>query len=74
MLLVGTCPTHALPLLPQVRASRVPGPEEDREVAHSAFMNAYGKSHHGPHISGMQEFAGAVSASTVLPRAGRVAG
>lgn len=46
---------------PQVRASAVPGPEEDREVAHAAFMSAYGQSHHGPHIKGMQEFAGAVS-------------
>lgn len=46
---------------PQVRASAVPGPEEDREVAHAAFMSAYGQSHHGPRIKGMQEFAGAVS-------------
>jgi hypothetical protein len=44
-----------------VRASRVPTPDEDKEVAHSAFLNAYGQSHHGPHIQGMQEFAGAVS-------------
>lgn len=46
----------------QVRASRVPSPDEDREVMHAAFMNAYGQSHHGPRIKGMQEFAGAVSA------------
>jgi hypothetical protein len=45
----------------QVRASRVPGPEEDKEVAHAAFLNAYGKSHHSPRVQGMQEFAGAVS-------------
>ena len=48
---------------PQVRASRVPTPDEDKEVAHSAFLNAYGQSHHGPNIKGMQEFAGAVSAT-----------
>lgn len=47
---------------PQVRASRVPTPDEDKEVMHEAFMNAYGQSHHGPRIKGMQEFAGAVSA------------
>ncbi len=45
-----------------MRASRVPSPDEDREVMHAAFMNAYGQSHHGPRIKGMQEFAGAVSA------------
>ena len=46
----------------QVRASRVPTPDEDKEVAHSAFLNAYGQSHNNPNIQGMQEFAGAVSA------------
>lgn len=52
---------------PQVRASAVPGPEEDREVAHAAFMSAYGQSHHGPHIKGMQEFAGALLARQRIP-------
>lgn len=46
---------------PQARASAVPTPDEDKEVMHQAFLSAYGQSHHGPHISGMQEFAGAVS-------------
>ena len=48
---------------PQARASAVPGPEEDREVAHAAFMSAYGQPHHGPRNTGTQEFAGAVSAA-----------
>ena len=46
---------------PKAMASAVPGPDEDREVMHAAFMSAYGQSHHGPRIKGMQEFAGAVS-------------
>ncbi|KAL4435913.1 hypothetical protein ABPG77_000675 [Micractinium sp. CCAP 211/92] len=52
---------------PQVRASRVPSPDEDREVMHAAFMNAYGQSHHGPRIKGMQEFAGALLARQRIP-------
>ncbi|KAL4458808.1 hypothetical protein ABPG75_013673 [Micractinium tetrahymenae] len=52
---------------PQVRASRVPTPDEDREVMHTAFMNAYGQSHHGPRIKGMQEFAGALLARQRIP-------
>ena len=47
-----------------VKASRVSDADEDKEVAHSAFLNAYGTAHHGPRISGMQEFAGAVSDAT----------
>lgn len=54
----------------QVRASRVPGPDEDKEVAHAAFLNAYGNTHQGPRIKGMQEFAGAVSEESREVQAG----
>lgn len=50
------------------KASKIPTPDEDRDVAHSAFMHAFenAKPEH-LHIPGMQEFAGAVSS-----RAGRI--
>ena len=60
-----------------VRASRVSGPEEDREVAHFAFMHAFQASApEAARIPGMQEFAGAVSGQTgqrAACRLGRVA-
>ena len=39
----------------------MPTPDEDKEVAHAAFLHAVEQSHHLPHIKGMQEFAGGVS-------------
>ena len=54
----------------QVRASRVPGPDEDREVAHSAYMHAFQESAPAvARIPGMQEFAGAVSGWVGRPSA-----
>lgn len=48
---------------PALRASRIPTPEEDREVAHSAFLHAFQSAQPEKlRIHGMQEFAGAVSA------------
>lgn len=55
-------------LCSQVRASRVPTPDEDKEVMHAAFLSAYGQSGHGPRIKGMQEFAGAVRVRRVQIR------
>lgn len=50
---------------PAVKASRIPTPEEDREVAHSAFMHAFQNAQpESCRIPGMQEFAGAVSPHT----------
>lgn len=59
----GGPPLPQAPLPPQqaaAHASAVSGPDEDKEVMHNAFLAAYGTSHHGPRIHGMQEFAGAV--------------
>lgn len=55
---------------PALRASRIPTPEEDREVAHSAFLHAFQSAQPEKlRIHGMQEFAGAVSAGAGQGRA-----
>ena len=49
-------------LTPVVRASRIPTPDEDKEVAHSAFLSAFQSAQpEVVRIHGMQEFASAVS-------------
>eukprot|EP00887_Chlorella_sp_A99_P006502 scaffold3.g6502.t1 len=51
-----------------VRASRVSSPEEDKEVAHAAYMHAFQESAPAQaRIPGMQEFAGALLARQRIP-------
>jgi hypothetical protein len=50
------------------RASAVPGPEEDREVAHEAFLHAFQEAQpERARIAGMQEFASALLSRSRIP-------
>jgi hypothetical protein len=67
----GPAPQGPNCTVPVVKASRIPTPDEDREVAHSAYMHAFQNAQPEKlRIHGMQEFAGAVSGMCLdrLPR------
>lgn len=50
------------------RASPIPGPEEDREVAHSAYLHAFQEAQpEKARVPGMQEFASAILARSRIP-------
>lgn len=50
------------------RASAIPGPEEDREVAHEAFLHAFQESQpERARVPGMQEFASALLSRSRIP-------
>ena len=50
------------------RASAIPTPDEDKEVAHNAFMSAFQESQpERVRVPGMQEFASAVLARARIP-------
>lgn len=50
------------------RASPIPGPEEDREVAHSAYLHAFQEAQpERARVPGMQEFASAILARSKIP-------
>lgn len=53
---------------PLLRASKVPTPDEDREVAHSAFLHAFQEAQpEKVRLPGMQEFASGLLSRSRIP-------